>query len=339
MSIVKQILVPADEMQCTLKKILLTNQFSEEKAEECATIFTNNSIDGIYTHGINRFPRFLEYVQKGYIAPNAQPSLLHRFGGIEQWNGNLGPGPSNATFATNRVMELAKENGIACVTLADTNHWMRGGAYAWQAAKEGFVFIAWTNTEANMPAWGAKNPKLGNNPLVFATPYKEEAIVLDMAMSQFSFGAMEMAAMKEEKLATVGGYDADGQLTNDPELILQSKRTLPVGFWKGAGLSFLLDILAAILSNGLSVHEISKKDAEMGCSQVFIAIDLSKLSNYTSIAGTIERIIQDYETSIPIDLHHQISYPGKRVLATRDRNKNKGIPVLESIWQKVLELT
>ena len=89
-----------------------------------------------------------------------------------------------------------------------------------------------------MPAWGAKNPKLGNNPIVFATPYKGEAIVLDMAMSQFSFGAMEMAAMKEENLSVVGGYDADGQLSNDPKLILQSKRTLPIGFWKGAGLSW-----------------------------------------------------------------------------------------------------
>lgn len=337
MSIPNQILIPAKEMQGALKKILLNHQFSEKIADECATIFTNNSIDGIYTHGINRFPRFLEYVQKGCIDPNSQPTLFHHFGGIEQWNGNLGPGPSNATFATNRAMELAHKNGIGCVTLSNTNHWMRGGAYGWQAAKEGFVFIAWTNTEANMPAWGAKNPKLGNNPIVFATPYKEEAIVLDMAMSQFSFGAMEMAAMKEEQLATVGGYDADGQLTNDPELILHTRRTLPIGFWKGAGLSFLLDILAAILSNGLSVHEISKQTTEMACSQVFIAIDLSKMSNFSSISTTIERIIQDYETSIPIDLHHQISYPGKRVLATRDQNKNKGIPVLESIWQKVVE--
>lgn len=339
MNVVKQVLVPAEEMHGTLKKILLRHQFSEEKAEECATIFTNNSMDGIYTHGINRFPRFLAYIQKGYINPQAQPTLLHQMGGIEQWKGNLGPGPSNATFATNRSMELARKNGIGCVTLSHTNHWMRGGAYAWQAAKEGFVFIAWTNTEANMPAWGAKNPKLGNNPLVFATPYEEEAIVLDMAMSQFSFGAMEMAAMKDENLAAFGGYDADGQLTNDPELILQSKRTLPIGYWKGAGLSFLLDMLAAILSGGLSVHEISNQAAEMGCSQVFIAIDLSKLSNFSSIKGTIEGIIQDYETSIPIDLHHEISYPGKRVLATRERNKSNGIPVLESIWQQVLELT
>lgn len=337
MTIGKQLLVPAVEMQGTLKKILLNHQFSEEIAEECATIFTNNSIDGIYTHGINRFPRFLAYIQKGYINPHAKPALFHQMGGIEQWNGNLGPGPSNATFATNRVMELAKRNGIGCVNLSNTNHWMRGGAYAWQAAKKGFVFIAWTNTEANMPAWGAINPKLGNNPIVFATPYKEEAIVLDMAMSQFSFGAMEMAVMKEENLSVVGGYDADGQLSNDPKLILQSKRTLPIGFWKGAGLSFLLDILAAILSNGLSVHEISNQDAEMGCSQVFIAIDLSKLSNFSSISGTIERIIQDYETSIPIDVHQEISYPGKRVLATREKNKSNGIPVLESIWQKVME--
>ncbi len=323
-------------MQKTLKTILLNLNFSKKRAEECATIFTQNSVDGIYTHGINRFPRFVQYIQKGFVKPDEVPTLVHRFGGIEQWNGNLGAGPSNAIFATERAMKLAKKNGIGCVALANTNHWMRGGAYGWQAAKAGFAFIGWTNTTANMPAWGASNPKLGNNPLVFAAPYGDEAIVLDMAMSQYSFGAMELAVLKNEKLSVVGGYDKEGNLTDEPAQILESWRSLPIGFWKGAGLSFLLDILATILTNGLSTHEITQKPAEMASSQVFIAIDLSKLGNHSSISTTIEGIIQDLKTSTPIEENKKISYPGERVLATRLKNNQAGIPVLESVWKDVL---
>lgn len=330
------ILISAEKMQKTLKKILLKHQFPKKRAEECAAIFTDNSIDGIYTHGINRFPRFVQYIQKGYVIPKTKPTLTHRFGGIEQWNGNLGAGPSNALFATERAMKLARKYGIGCVALANTNHWMRGGAYGWQAAKAGFTFIGWTNTMANMPAWGATNAKLGNNPLVFAAPYGEEAIVLDMAMSQYSFGAMELAVLKNEKLSVVGGYDKAGNLTNEPDLILESWRSLPVGFWKGAGLSFLLDVLATLLSNGLATHEISQKPAEMACSQVFIAIDMSKLANFVSISSTIDAIIQDYKTSIPIKEQGKISYPSERVLATRHKNSKEGIPVLESVWKEVL---
>lgn len=331
-----QLNISATKMQKTLKNILLKHNFPKKKAEECAAIFTQNSVDGIYTHGINRFPRFMDYIKKGYIVPDAKPTLQHRFGNIEQWHGNLGAGISNAIFATERAMKLAKKSGIGCVALAHTNHWMRGGAYGWQAAKAGFTFIGWTNTTANMPAWGATNPKLGNNPLVFATPYGEEALVLDMAMSQYSFGAMELSVLKNEKLSVIGGYDKEGNLTNEPDLILESWRTLPIGFWKGAGLSFLLDVLAAILANGLSTHEITKQPAEMASSQVFIAIDMSKLANFTSITATIDTIIQDYKTSIPINEQSKISYPSERVLATRRKNTEGGIPVWESIWQEVL---
>lgn len=336
MSSPNYISISALEMEKVLKKILLKHQFPKKRAEECAHIFTQNSVDGIYTHGINRFARFMQYVQKGYIVPQAVPTLQHRFGNIEQWHGHLGAGPSNAIFATQRAMKLAQKYGIGCVALAHTNHWMRGGAYGWQAAKAGFALISWTNTMANMPAWGATNPKLGNNPLVFAAPYGDEAIVLDMAMSQYSFGAMELSVLKNEKLSVVGGYDKDGNLTNEPRLILESWRSLPIGFWKGAGLAFLLDILAALLSNGLSTHEISQKPAEMACSQVFIAMDMSKLANYSSISTTIESIIKDYKTSLPIKEMEIISYPSERVLATRQRNIQNGIPVLEAVWHEVL---
>jgi 3-dehydro-L-gulonate 2-dehydrogenase len=335
MSIPKQLHISAEEMQKTLKKILLKHHFSKKKAEECATVFTQNSIDGIYTHGVNRFSRFVDYIQKGYVKPDAKPMIVHRFGGIEQWNGNLGPGPSNAIFATERAMKLAQKHGIGCVALAHTNHWMRGGAYGWQAAKAGFTFIGWTNTVANMPAWGATNPKLGNNPLVFATPYGNEALVLDMAMSQYSFGAMELAVMKNEKLSVMGGYDKDGDLTNEPDKILETWRALPIGFWKGAGLSFLLDVLAAILSNGLATHEITKQPAEISSSQVFIAIDMSKMINYASISATIDAIVEDYKESIPINMHNKISYPSERVLATRYKNNQEGIPVLENVWRDI----
>ncbi|WP_394993228.1 3-dehydro-L-gulonate 2-dehydrogenase [Emticicia sp.] len=326
------------KMQAIFEAILLKNGFEPEKAIKCAAVFANNSIDGIYTHGVNRFPRFIKYLKEGFIKADKVPTLISKFGGIEQWDGNLGPGPLNAIHATETVMKLAQQHGIGCLALSKTNHWMRGGTYGWQAAKAGFVFIGWTNTIANMPAWGATDAKLGNNPLVIAIPYKDEAIVLDMAMSQFSFGAMELAAMKNEKLSVVGGYDKEGNLTDDPNLILESWRSIPVGYWKGAGLSLLLDLLAAILSGGLSTHEVTKEKVEYGVSQVFIAIDLAKLGNHSSISQIIENIINDYHSSVSIDDSKKITFPGERVLQTRQKNTVNGIPVLKSVWEEILIL-
>lgn len=333
------ITVSAEKMNQVFHSVLIKNGMSKEKATQCADIFTSNSVDGVYTHGVNRFQRFIQYIQKGYIDINAEPVLKNKIGSIEQWDGQSGAGPLNAKQATDRAMQLAAENGLGCVAMANTNHWMRGGTYGWQAAKKGFVFIGWTNTMANMPAWGAIDCKLGNNPLVIALPYKDEAIVMDMAMSQFSVGAMELAVIKKEKLAQPGGFDAKGKMTDDPAAIIQSKRVLPVGYWKGAGMALLLDLLATILSGGSSTADLTKKEAEFGVSQVFICIDLSRLNNQQAIHTIVENIVFDYHRSIPADSAIKIVYPGEQVLEKRKRNSEQGIPVVKEIWDNILALS
>ncbi|MEJ7766268.1 MAG: 3-dehydro-L-gulonate 2-dehydrogenase [Chitinophagaceae bacterium] len=328
--------ISRNEMQSEFLRILTKHGYTVQKAFSCADVFTDNSVDGVYTHGVNRFPRFVQYTKDGLILPDAEPERLSGFGSLEQWKGNRGPGPLNALHATQRAVELSREHGMGCVTLSDTNHWMRGGLYGWIAARAGCVFIGWTNTIANMPAWGATDAKLGNNPLVLALPYLQEGIVLDMAMSQFSYGALELQKIKGRQLAVPGGYDMKGNLTTDPAAILGSQRVLPIGYWKGAGLSLLLDILATILSAGQSTRNITQSGSESGVSQVFIAIDISRLNNSSSISSVVNQIIEDYHQSVPATSKDQVLYPGERVLNTRKENLLKGIPVTTRVWNEIL---
>ena len=327
--------VPFAEVESKLGQILVKHGFSYAKAKTCAGVFVGNSLDGIYSHGVNRFVKFIELVKEGHVQPNHDAICKHSVGSIEQWDGQSGPGLINAITSTDRAMELASKNGIGCVTLANTNHWMRGGAYGWRAAKKGFVFIGWSNTIANMPAWGAVDSRLGNNPLVIAVPYQNEAIVLDMAMSQYSYGALEVAQLKNEKLSVPGGYDERGDLSYDPAAIKKSWRALPIGYWKGAGLSLLLDILATLLSGGLSVSEISKDHIEARLSQVYIAIDINKLGNFKTIASAIDQILNDYKQSVPEKEGQGIRYPGENILKSRAENMKNGIPVWRTTWNDI----
>lgn len=322
----------------TFQKILLQNGFTGSKAATCAEVFATNSLEGIYTHGVNRFARFVAYANDGLIQAHAEPECKSRAGSLEQWEGNLGPGPLNALKCTDRAMQLAKENGIGCVGLANTNHWMRGGYYGWHAARAGYVFIGWTNTIGNMPAWGAVDGRLGNNPLVIAVPYQQDAIVLDTAMSQYSYGALDLYRLKGEKLPTPGGYDEHGDLSTDADAILSTRRVLPIGFWKGAGLSLLLDILATILSGGLSTSQISAQTTEHALSQVFFAIDISKLGNFPLIQNTLNQIITDYHQSIPVEGGKKVRYPGERNNSVREENMRNGIPVASKVWKEILSL-
>lgn len=325
-------------MYDTFLKVLLQKGFTTAKASRCAEVFTVNSLEGIYTHGVNRFPRFISYIDKGYVKVDQEPSRTGGFGALEQWDGNLGPGPMNALTATDRAIQLAGTTGIGCVAMANTNHWMRGGYYGWHAARKGFIFIGWTNTMGNMPAWGAIDSRLGNNPLVVALPYGDDGIVLDMAMSQYSYGALDLYVKKGEKLPVVGGYDTEGNLTDDPQKIMDSQRVMPVGYWKGAGLSLLLDLLATILSGGLSTSEISKRPAEHALSQVFIAIDIRKLGNHPVIERSIQAVLDDYHQSKTVS-GKTVRYPSENIDHIRKENMSKGIPVASELWNEIIQLT
>src|SRR6478609_4138033 len=137
--------IPYREMVERFRSTLVKCGFIESKAITCATIFATNSLEGIYTHGVNRFPRFIEYVRAGHIKPDAVPTCKSRSGALEQWDGQLGPGPLNAIYAGDRAVEIAKQQGMGCIALSNTNHWMRGGTYGWRAAQKGCVFVGWSN--------------------------------------------------------------------------------------------------------------------------------------------------------------------------------------------------
>jgi len=326
--------IPFPQLKAEFKRILLQHNFTEEKAEACARIFAGNSLDGVYTHGLNRFPVFVQYVQEGLIDSNAMPTLIDQMGAIERWDGNLGPGVLNAEFGMARAITLAKANGIGCVALRNTNHWMRGGTYGWQAAEAGCISISFTNTIANLPPWGGIDPRLGNNPLVVAIPRKGGHVVLDMAITQYSFGKLYQYKAAGEQLPLPGGYDADGNLTTDPAAIIESQRPLPVGFWKGSGLALVLDLLATVLSKGDSTEKITERKKETGVSQVFICI---RPDNDAQTTQLIEQIL-DYTKTSRLEPGKQIQYPGEGTLKTRLQNLQEGVPVDEKIWQQVLAM-
>lgn len=329
-----------DEMKSTIQSAFVHAGMSEDKAKICARIHTESSRDGVYSHGLNRVERFIEYIGKGWVDVDAIPSLELNFGAIETYNGNMGPGILNAQFAMNRATEIAEKNGLGLVALNNTTHWMRGGAYGWQAAEKGFIGICWTNTESCMPAWGATSCGIGNNPFIMAIPRKEGHVVLDMAMSQYSYGKLQVTRLKGEKLPYPGGFDHNGELTDDPGLIEETRRILPIGFWKGSGFAVMLDLFSSLLSGGLTTAGIDKvgKGNCGSCCQVFIAIHPTKINSQSFIDNAIKATIDQLKSSQPVKENGEIFYPGENSLKTRIDHLANGIPVDDAIWAKVKEL-
>jgi len=325
--------IPFKQLEKEFYRVLKKLSFSEETASTCASVFASNSRDGIYSHGLNRFPDFIKLVKDDMINIHEKPVLVNSIGTIERWDGKGAPGISNASVCMARAIELAKTNGIGCVAIKNTNHWMRGGTYGWQAADAGCIGICFTNAIANMPAWGGKDAVLGNNPLVISIPRMEGHVVLDMAMSQFSYGKMQEYELKNETLPFAGGYDQAGNLSDDPVAIRKTQRALPIGFWKGSGLALVLDLLTVALSGGRSTQKITADGIETGVSQCFICIYNPEMND-----SLIDDILQYTKSSTPVDPGKQVTYPGEHTLQTRLENERNGIPVNEEIWNQLLAM-
>jgi hypothetical protein len=95
-----QIFVAPAEMERTFHRVLVGRSMEDAPARTCAHVFTESSVDGILTHGVYRFPRFVASIDSGLVDVHATPVLAHAAGALEQWNGRSGPGITKASDAS-----------------------------------------------------------------------------------------------------------------------------------------------------------------------------------------------------------------------------------------------
>ena len=114
--------IPFETLKSEFKRVLIKKGCPQAAAEISARIMAESSCDGVYSHGVNRFPRVVEYINRGLIKVDATPTKISGKAGFEQWDGNQGLGNVTAKLAMDRAVELSRDNGIGCVALRNTNH-------------------------------------------------------------------------------------------------------------------------------------------------------------------------------------------------------------------------
>lgn len=308
----------------------LATLVSAEQARELATIIADAELDGVHTHGLKRLERLIGELEAGDIQAHGQLHCTASLGAWEVWDGGAAPGPLNALACTRRAVQLAQAQGIGCVSLHNTNHWLRPGYYGKQAAAQGCALLCWTNTLPNVVPHGGHTASIGNNPLTIALPTQPHPFVLDMAMSQFSYGKLQAYAERGEALPMEGGYDVRGEPTRDPQVIQQQMSASAIGLWKGTGLSMALDLLAALLSTGQSTDEIGRAGGESNISQVFIALNLERLYGPTHLAARSGELLEQIRRINP-----EVRWPGQAMAQRRLDHEQNGVEVDQAFWQRL----
>ncbi|WP_249869071.1 Ldh family oxidoreductase [Oceanobacillus saliphilus] len=75
-------------MKSEIKPVLLGKGYSEEQASESAILFSQASLDRVYSHGLNRVPRLVDYIEEGWVNVEAKPTIVDSLGVTERYDGN-----------------------------------------------------------------------------------------------------------------------------------------------------------------------------------------------------------------------------------------------------------
>ena len=163
--------------------------------------------------------------------------------------------------------------------------------------------------------------------------------MVDMSCSMYSYGMLEVHRLAGRQTFVDAGFDDEGNLTRDPSIVEKNRRLLPMGFWKGSGLSIVLDMIATLLSNGESTVAVTEdKNDEYCVSQVFIAIEVDRLIDGKSKDEKLNRIMDYVKTAERSDPTQAVRLPGHEFTTILSDNQTNGIPVDERVWAKLKTL-
>ena len=316
----------------------LEKYMDSKRAKSFAEIIAGNSMDGVYSHGMNRYPRYIRTIESGMCdASVLEIEKVSGFGALETWDAKDGVGPLMAQQAAARAIELAKAHGIACVALKNNSHWLRAGRYALEMAQAGLCGICFTNTCQNLAPWGSMTKAIGNNPIAMSIPSKNGPLLMDMAISQYAYGKMEVMAKQGKVLDVPCGYNKEGKETCDPKEIVNGGVMTPMAMWKGNALSIMLDLMAAMLSGGKTSLDLGPDAAnERGMSQVFIAIHPAAVGDMEENERRMRKMLDFLHGLEVMDGMPGVRAPGENLERTRARHALEGIPVAQETWEQIL---
>jgi LDH2 family malate/lactate/ureidoglycolate dehydrogenase len=235
--------------------------------------------------------------------------------------------------AADSAVELARTAGVAWVGTRRSNHAGAAGVYAAMALPHDMVGIYGVVASANhMPVWGGVELLLGTNPVAVAIPAGQEApVVLDIATSVVSYGTIKSHKLQDKSLPEGWMVNAkDGQPLTDPARSAEGL-LLPIGGYKGSGLSLILGLLAGPLNRaafGRDVFDFNANDTdECNTGQFQIALDIKRFTPVAEFKAEMDRHLRDLRTSKPLPGVEAIRLPGQERRSRRaDRLKN-GVPM------------
>jgi len=201
---------------------------------------------------------------------------------------------------------------------------------------EGMVGLYLAVGSANhLPPWGGLDMLLSTNPIAVAIPTEDEPpVVLDMATTIASMGKVKTKMQRGEPLPEGWMVDREGKPLTDSKRGFEGL-LLPIGGYKGYGLSLVFGLLAGTLNAaamGKDVVDFNTDDvATTNTGQAILAIDPAAFGDPGEFRRRVDTVARDMRASERMPGVDRIWLPGEQSHAKRLANRRDGIPIVRSL--------
>jgi LDH2 family malate/lactate/ureidoglycolate dehydrogenase len=310
-----------------------------DDAQRVARILVLGDLFGHHTHGVLRLESYGERLQIGGINPRPVVREEELAPALVRIDGDNALGPVIGMQALEAAMARARRFGIALVLARDSNHFGAISPYSYIAANEGFATIIGTNASVTIAPTGGREARLGNNPIAFGVPNPGgDPVILDMAVSVAARGKIREALKRGKAIPDTWAVGPDGKPTTDPKAALDGF-LLPIGGYKGYGLSAIVDLFAGVLTGASYLTRVvpwmEEPGKPQGLGHFFIAIDTRMLGAAEWLAARVRDFASILHETPAADPAQPVVLPGEIELRKMAHHRAHGIPIENAVLEKL----
>jgi len=332
--------IPASDLTAFVARAFVAAGLPDTDAQTVADLMVEADLRGNDTHGVIRLPLYVRRLRAGGINRAPTIRLVSDRASVALLDGDNGMGHLVMRRAAELAIAKAKATGIGWVGARMSNHAGPAALYVTMPLQHdmiGLYFAVGSNN--HLPPWGGSESLLGTNPMAVAIPALEEPpIVLDMAPTVAAYGKVRLKAQRGEPMPVGWMIDREGKPLTDPKRADEGY-LLPIGDYKGYGLSLIIGLLAGALNRAAVGREVIDFVKETGkatnTGQAIMALSIEAFMPSLEFKKAVDAFARDIRHSPRLPGVERIWLPGEQSYAKRLDRRAHGIPMPKALRESL----
>ena len=325
---------------------------NDNEAKTIAERLAGSNLVGHDSHGIARVPRYVQWMEKGWVFPNLKPEIVIDAGAMGCLDAKQGFGQVAGEYAVDDGILRAKKHGVSVVGLRNSGHLGRIGDWAERAADADLISFHFVNVRGSLlvAPFGGSDRRGSTSPLAIGIPSKDkDHIILDMATSTVAEGKVMVAQKGGKQLPHGALIDSTGKLTTNPEAMYGKIRDDEVpnpdmgtgaitafGLHKGSGINFMMEMLGgALTGNGVCGALNEKERRKFSNGMLSIYIEVEKMVDFNYFREEVKSYAEFVRASKPSQNNDKVLIPGDKEISTKEERLKFGLPVPPLVWENI----